>query len=258
MVSRVHGARDLDSGLELRHEILGNLMKLQLHHIFPKAKLYKRDDFTRPEVNSLANFMFLTQATNLQISDQDPERYFAHYEERNPGVLASQWIPMDERLWRYEHYRDFLAARRQLLADAANTFLDSLIVGKVPFNQPAEAVPVATIVAPSAPVAPAGSATDEEVILEDVRRWVEEQQLPAGELYYELVDETDGSQLAVLDLAWPDGLQTGLSGPVALLLDESPEVEKVANQAGYRYFTDIDAFQRYVTSEVLVEQQSAD
>ena len=33
---------------------------------------------------------------------------------------------MDEQLWRAENYIDFLAARRELLAGAANDFLDSL------------------------------------------------------------------------------------------------------------------------------------
>jgi hypothetical protein len=34
---------------------------------------------------------------------------------------------MDSNLWRIERYRDFLAARRELLAQAANAFLESLL-----------------------------------------------------------------------------------------------------------------------------------
>lgn len=43
-----------------------------------------------------------------------------------PGALESQWIPMDERLWKLANDRDFLGARRSLLAKAANAFLDKL------------------------------------------------------------------------------------------------------------------------------------
>ncbi len=40
------------------------------------------------------------------------------------------------------------------------------------------------------------------------------QQLPAGELRYELVNPETKEPIAVLDLAWPEGLQPGLSQPV--------------------------------------------
>jgi hypothetical protein len=56
---------------------------------------------------------------------------------------------------------------------------------------------------------------------------------------------------AVLDLAYPQELQEGFSQPVALLLNESKELIATANDAGYRYFTDVDAFKEYMTREVL-------
>ena len=46
----------------------------------------------------------------------------------------------------------------------------------------------------------------------------------AAALGFELADEGTGAQLAMLDLAWPEGLQPGLSTPVAVLLNEPPEV----------------------------------
>ena len=60
-----------------------------------------------------------------------------------------------------------------------------------------------------------------------------------------------GEAIAVLDLAWSNGLQEGKSQPVALLIDEDKEVEEAANSAGYRYFTDIKAFKQYVQLEIL-------
>ena len=64
----------------------------------------------------------------------------------------------------------------------------------------------------------------------EVSLWMEEQGLNAGEPYYNLADDT-GKQLATTDLAWPDGIQSGLSEPVALLLGEPAEVHEVVNNA---------------------------
>jgi hypothetical protein len=257
MLTRVYHAKDLDSGLELRAQLLGHLMRLELHHIFPKAKLYKYGTYSKAEVNSLANFMFLTQETNIQISDEDPERYLTRYEEKNPGVLRSQWIPEDSRLWKYENYPEFLAARRELLAQAANEFLNSLYQGVVPEEGSAGEIPIEQgreIIDTAPPVA----RTDEEEILLGVSQWAEEQGLPEGEFYYQLVDPDTKEVLAVFDLAWPDGLQPGLSKPVALLIDEPDDMQAAANAAGYRYFTDVDAFTEYVVTEILDGEIAAD
>jgi len=70
-------------------------------------------------------------------------------------------------------------------------------------------------------------------------------------LAYELVNETTGEPLAMFDLAWPNGLQEGLSDPVTLLINEGEETKKVANQAKYRFFTDVDSFREYVQRDIL-------
>src|SRR5919199_240699 len=129
LLTRVYRARDWDNGLPLSANLLGKLNALQVHHIFPKALLY-RHGFGRAEVNAIANFCFLTQEANRDISATAPATYFEAVEEKHPGALASQWIPLDRRLWRVENYREFLAARRELLAEAANRFLDELLKGK--------------------------------------------------------------------------------------------------------------------------------
>src|SRR3954451_16674140 len=108
--------------------MLGHLTSLQVHHIFPKAKLYAAG-YRQGDVNVVANLCFLTPNTNLAISAADPARYLAEIEERNPGALASQWVPTDPSLWRIDRYMDFLEARRELLAEAANGFLNSLLSG---------------------------------------------------------------------------------------------------------------------------------
>ena len=87
---------------------------------------------------------------------------------------------------------------------------------------------------------------DEEKLLQTCNAWVIRCGLPAGEMNYELTEPESGEALAVIDLAWPDGLQSGLSDPVALLIDEDADIERIVNGAGYRSFTSLGAFQHYV------------
>jgi hypothetical protein len=246
MMTRVCHAQDWATGVELSAHLLGHLSRLQVHHIFPKALLYKHG-YKKSEVNAIANFTFLTQETNLLVSDRDPAEYLHEFAAKYPGAVASHWIPADQSLWRVENYPAFLAARRGLLAEAANQFLDGLRYGpspELPAATPILERPVAAI--------PGGVAgEDEERLLHEVNAWVVGQGLPAGEFMHELADPETGEPLAVLDLAWPGGLQEGLSQPVALLIDEGQETEEAANRAGYRYFTDAEALRAYVRKEIL-------
>jgi hypothetical protein len=87
---------------------------------------------------------------------------------------------------------------------------------------------------------------EEEQLIQNCNAWVVQQGLSEGEYLDELTDALTGEPLAVLDLAWPSGLQEGYSQPVALLIDEDQETEEAANRVGYRYFTDVNAFRAYV------------
>lgn len=248
MLTRVWHAKDWDSGDELSHHLLGNLSGLQLHHIFPKAYLYN-SDYGRREVNALSNMTFLTQETNLQISDSPPIEYFPEIEEKHPGALASHWIPMDESLWRKENFKDFLVARQELLADAANNFLDELKHGRV--KETAFSKDVLTENKEHLYMRIDSIADqEEEQLLKDLQSWITEQNLPEGEWGYEVLDENEEPD-AIIDLAWPDGVQKYLSHPVALLIDEDEETKKIVNKAGFRYFTSVDEFKNYIMNEIL-------
>jgi len=245
MITRMGEARDWGTGLPLKANLLGKMSKLEVHHIFPKAQLYKRK-YKRPEVNALANYCFLTKDTNLRISDRLPEDYFPEIEAAHPGALASQWIPMDPVLWKIENYRDFLEARKELLAEEVNHVLESLLHGDTRWLEARPAVQ-----RPSAEIVGGIADEEEEAALEALNDWVEAQGLPRGELAYDFADPDTGEQKAVFDLAWPNGLQEELSEPVVVLLNEGPEVIALASQAGYRCFTSVDVFKRYVGEEVL-------
>jgi ABC-type uncharacterized transport system YnjBCD ATPase subunit len=97
-----------------------------------------------------------------------------------------------------------------------------------------------------------GVASDaEEAELNAVNDWLVQRGLSPGQIAFDHSDAISGAQLAVFDLAWPDGLQAGLGGPVALLLDEPPEVLAEASRAGYRYFTSSEELRTFVDREVL-------
>lgn len=248
MLTRVYGARDFCKGIELKKFLLGGGNQLELHHIFPKSQLYKHGDFGREEVNAIANFAFLTKDCNGSISAKLPQDYFPHYEAKHPGVLASHWIPTDERLWKIENYRDFLAARRELLAQAANKFLDKLLHGEMPETE----APAFTHVQVDAPRPISIASDEEETALLQVMDWMKEKGLPSGELGYELPLAENGDAI-VLDLAWPNGIQEGLSRKVALLIDETPETLTIVNHADYEYFTNVEELKRHVQHDILGE-----
>ncbi|MGH8907482.1 MAG: hypothetical protein ACRD0K_13420 [Egibacteraceae bacterium] len=130
LLTRTHGARDWGTSVPLSSHLLGRRSRLELHHIFPKALLYERG-YAWSEVNAVANFCFQTQGTNRAIGWDDPEEYLSEIAARHPGALESQWVPSNPALWSLERYPQFLAARRALLADTANAFLDSLRSGTV-------------------------------------------------------------------------------------------------------------------------------
>ena len=257
LLTRTGEAEDWGTGLPLKSGLLGKLSRLEVHHIFPRSLLYKEGN-RRPDVNAVANYCFLTQETNLAIGARKPEVYFEEVEENHPGALASQWIPMDRSLWKLDRFLDFLEARRELLAAVANTLLDEL------YPQPAELEPAELSVAASVglpskePVLliPGGvdDETEERLLLE-CRDWVIEQGLPEAEYEYELTNPETGEPLAILDLAWPNGLQAGLSEPVAVLMGEGPETLNAANVAGFRYFVDVAAFKHYVEQDVLAIEE---
>ena len=219
------------------------MSRLEVHHIFPKAQLYKHK-FKRPEVNALANFCFLTKDTNLNISARLPEQYFPEVEEAHPGALASQWIPTDPALEDRELPRlprraeDAPRGRSQPADGRAAPRRDTLA------RRPGRR---------SARTAVRGGITSEaeEEALEELNDWIEAQGLPRGILAYDFADAESGQQEAVFDLAWPNGIQEELSQPVAVLLNETAETLSIASQAGFRCFTEAEDFRRYVQREIL-------
>jgi hypothetical protein len=251
LLTRMGEARDWGTGLPLKSGLLGKMSSLEVHHIFPKAQLYKHG-YNRAEVNALANFCFLTKDTNLVISARPPGEYFPRVEKAHAGVLASQWIPGDPDLWKIENFRRFLEARKELLATEVNKRMEELLHGDTRWLAGAVTpVPVQSAVVGGI------TSEEEEEQLESLNEWMEAQGLPAGILSYDCADPGSGEQQAVFDLAWPNGIQEELSQPVAVLLNEGKDVIALASQAGYRCFVSPTEFKRYVRTEILVQEEAA-
>lgn len=241
MLTRTLRAQDLGDGIPLSQSLLGHNTRLEVHHIFPKARLYAAD-YERADVNAVANFCFLTKGSNLQISDRDPAVYFREVEEAQPGALASQWIPMDEDLWQASRYLDFLAARRELLAEAVNGFLHTLAdtTGSGIEVPEQEAVTIAPSVEPEA-----DPETDD---LRELVEWVHDQGYAKGAIDQEVIHPVTGEVVAMAEAFWPQGLQEGLDSPVMLELDPEPDTLNTLSALGILVFTTTEALREHVSS----------
>lgn len=241
MLTRTLRALDLGDGIPLSQSLLGRNSRLEVHHIFPRARLYAAS-YERAEVNAVANFCFLTKGSNLQISDRDPAIYFHEVEEAQPGALASQWIPMDEDLWHVDRYLDFLAARRELLAFAANGFLSELVDAAAPVTvmERRDELTLAVSVEPEA--------DDEAEDLRELVDWIHAQGYAKGAIDQEVIHPATGEVVAMAEAFWPQGLQEGLDSPVMLELDPEPDTLNALSALGILVFTTTQALRDHVAT----------
>ena len=131
ILAKAQGAMDWCNGAPLG-KMFGKSYSIHSHHIFPQSRLYAsgydQDNLMhRSIINEIANRAFLTSDTNHEIFNRLPEDYFPEIETKYPDALSKQFVPMDQLLWKLEHYEDFLAARRELIALKINEYMNSLI-----------------------------------------------------------------------------------------------------------------------------------
>ncbi len=236
MITRVNHARDWGTGIELSQSLLGKNSSLQVHHIFPKHVLYSAGK-TKSMVNALANYAFLTQQTNLDISDQKPEDYFPIYMKKCPGAIESHCVPTASHLLTIDAYDAFLEERRKLLAKSANAILEDLWKGKL--AQPST---------PMTKMSVTESEDNEEAVMEELVSWLKNEGFAPGIKDYSAVIGYAGTPI-IIDVAWPDGLQEGFTEPVALMINEEPGDIYRVNAVGYRVFTRADDLKNYVCAK---------
>ncbi|MDO6604133.1 GmrSD restriction endonuclease domain-containing protein [Arenibacter palladensis] len=124
---RAQSAKDwTNPALSLYSKSIGYNNKLQRHHIFPKAFLYKKyngnNSIHKAMINEIANIAFITQESNMDILAKDPGEYLP---EIDATQLRKQFVPTDEKLYTLGTYEQFLEVRRELLCKGINEFLTS-------------------------------------------------------------------------------------------------------------------------------------
>jgi len=238
LLTRVLGARDFGTGLPLDSRLPGCPASIQAHCIFPKAVLYQAG-YSRVQVNAVANLCFLTRETSLVTAKREPQEYFAAIEAMHPGALASQWIPQDPALWRSDRYPDFLAARRELLAPAANGLLGQLRSGSAAcLGQARERLTVVT-----------GEAADIDFRGDQVQALIAElAELGCADpaVDCEVSDPATGEVLAIAAACWPEGLRSGQGDPVILELDPAAADLPRLRELGYAVFTSVSSLRGHV------------
>lgn len=104
---------------------------LESHHIFPRSKLYgevydSNNYIHKKRVNEIANRVFVTTRSNLEIFDDLPSEYLPDVNDNYPEALEKQFIPQNPELWKIDNYEEFLQKRRELIAQSINTFLEEI------------------------------------------------------------------------------------------------------------------------------------
>lgn len=238
LLTRVHGARDFGNGLPLHAQPPGHPATLRAHHIFPASALYAAG-YPRSQVNAVANICFLTRETSLVIAKREPEAYGGAVESAHPGALASQWIPQDPALRRVDRYPDFLAARRELLATAANGYLGRLRSGST--TGPGRGLERVTVVAAGSDGLDSRTDQATALVAELVGLGCAD---PAVDC--EVSDPATGEVLAIADACWPEGLRPGQGNPVVLVLDPADTDLARLRELGYEAFTSADLLRCHV------------
>jgi hypothetical protein len=127
---RAQNAKDwTNPAISLYSKNMGYNNKLQMHHIFPKAFLYKKlnssNSIHKAMVNEISNMSFITQQSNMDILDKDPALYLPEIPKEQ---LRKQFVPTDPQYYTIERYEEFLEERRKLLCNGLNKFLDKYYV----------------------------------------------------------------------------------------------------------------------------------
>lgn len=121
------GAVCLTTGVGLRQN-MGKKYKLEYDHIFPYSQLKQvgygfENSMKYRLAQEFTNRAILTHIANRTKSATSAADYLTGVKAKFPNALKLQCIPEDERLWQIENYEEFLAERRQMLADGLNGFL---------------------------------------------------------------------------------------------------------------------------------------
>jgi hypothetical protein len=118
------GATDWATGI-----MLADVPKLHSQPLFPyQVQLDTAyEQLRRKQVDEIANHIFVLSDLSHPLLQSLPA-----LAQKQPHVLEQHCIPVDAALWQAQHFEGFLSARRELIAAAINTWLDSFRAANVP------------------------------------------------------------------------------------------------------------------------------
>lgn len=125
VLARHRGARDWFTGVHVYDAAVGKSAGGERHYVFPRKVLLSAGMKDGRRINAVANRVVLGQRARKELRNVSPADYLPEVNENQPGALAAQSVPLNPELWKPENFLDFLAARRRLLAEAANEFIAS-------------------------------------------------------------------------------------------------------------------------------------
>lgn len=117
------GAKDWYHHTKISLANVGSVLKVQFHHICPRARLKAHGGYDAAEINDIANLAFIGGSANRKISDKAPAEYLSGISQED---RAAQCVPLDESLYDLDNYRAFISARRKLIAGMLNAYLDKI------------------------------------------------------------------------------------------------------------------------------------
>jgi uncharacterized protein with ParB-like and HNH nuclease domain len=121
----------MTTGISIRKN-MGKKYSLEWDHIFAYSVLKKEGyDWTLNRhkyslAQEITNRVVLTQVGNRTKSDKLAENYLKEVKEKFPDALDLQAIPKDDELWKLDNFEQFLEARRILLTDQLNDYLNNI------------------------------------------------------------------------------------------------------------------------------------
>lgn len=99
-----------------------------IHHIFPQAYL-RKNGFSKGDINQIANYVWVTQPKNLEISDKAPKDYLSDeniIEFMSETNNRENAIPEEIVEYDFHNYSDFLNQRRHLMAKKMREFYENM------------------------------------------------------------------------------------------------------------------------------------
>lgn len=126
LVCKQAHAKDWWHDVEISETGSGSSFAIEYHHVHPQKTL--RASYSKGEINDLANLAFISATANKKISDRSPADYFPELHDPPSGRddLSPHFVPLAQSLRDGSLYREFLHARRHMLAEAMSKLLESL------------------------------------------------------------------------------------------------------------------------------------